>query len=877
MLEDKKYIYLFEEGSLGLKKLLGGKGASLAQMTKLKLPVPSGMTITTEVCSIYNSKGELPNFIKVRLKSYLKKIEEKMGKKFGDNKDPLLLSVRSGAVVSMPGMMDTILNLGLNDQSVKGLAQITNDNRFAYDCYRRFIAMFGEVVLKINASEFSKVLVRLKKERDIESDLDLNAKDLQVLINKYKEIIKKESGNGFPQDPMEQLIVAIEAVFSSWNNERAVVYRDAHNIDHKLGTAVNIQAMVFGNKGEDCGTGVVFTRDPSTGEDRLYGEYLLNAQGEDVVAGIRTPLSIKSLQNELPEVFEQLVEVTEILEDYYQDMQDIEFTIEEGRLYLLQTRTAKRTAQAAIKIAVDMVKEGLIDKKEALLRVKPGNIERILHQQIDPEIESEVFTKGLPASPGAAYGEVVFSADEAERLAQEGKKVILVSLDTTPEDIHGVIAAEGVLTSRGGMTSHAAVVARGMGKPCVCGSEEIKINSSEGYFVVDEIRVSKGELITISGATGEVMLGKVKMIEAQLNKEAQKLLDWADEYRDLNIRTNADNPEDAKRAVEFGVEGIGLCRTEHMFMTSDRVPLVQKLILSQNDIKRKEALNELEEMQCKDFIEIFKILTPRPVTVRLLDPPLHEFLPDMENLIREVAVLQKEEELSIKKDLLNRVRELSEVNPMLGFRGCRLGIIISDIYKMQIRAIFKAVMKLHRNGTEINPEIMIPLISHVNEFKLLKGLVKEEVDNLLREEDLDLDYKVGTMMELPRACLTADEIAQEADFFSFGSNDLTQTTYGFSRDDAESKFLQYYLQNGIMATNPFISLDENGVGRLIKEAVGLGRGVKKDLKIGICGEHGGEADSIALCHSYGLDYVSCSPYRVPVARLAAAQAKLKSS
>ncbi|GAB6138315.1 pyruvate, phosphate dikinase [Halanaerobaculum tunisiense] len=877
---DERYIYSFEEGSLDLKSLLGGKGASLGEMTSLDLPVPPGMTLTTEVCNLYYQNNEtLPNFLQEEIKERLSDLEKKTGKQFGDKDNPLLLSVRSGAVISMPGMMDTILNLGLNDQSVKGLAKKTSE-RFAYDCYRRFIQMFGDVVLKIDSYKFNNILDRLKERLDLENDLELTSENLKNLVSKYKSIIKEEAGIDFPQDPKEQLITAVEAVFGSWNNKRAIVYRDAHDIDHDLGTAVNIQTMVFGNMGDDSGTGVVFTRNPSTGKKEFYGEYLLNAQGEDVVAGIRTPSSIKSLEEKLPEVFEQLVGITKTLENHYRDMQDIEFTIEEGELYLLQTRTGKRTAKAAIKIASDMVEEGLITEEEALLRVTPENIEKVLHRQIDPEIDKDVITEGLPASPGAAAGKVVFSADEAEKLAERDEKVILVSLETTPEDINGVLASEGVLTTRGGMTSHAAVVARGMGKPCVCGCKEIKIDFENEEFLIGEQKITRGDYITIDGTTGEVILGSVKMMDSKLSPECQQILEWADEYRELNIRTNADNRKDTKKAYEFGAEGIGLCRTEHMFMASDRLSIMQELILSDSEKQKQEALAELELIQQDDFEEILTEMEGYPVTVRLLDPPLHEFLPDLIELTKEVTELkyqEKETELQEKVDLLKQVKEMNESNSMLGFRGCRLGVKIPKIYDMQVRALIKAAIKLIDNGIEPKLEIKVPLVTHVNEFKFLKERIEQLADELLEQAGVNLEYKVGTMIELPRACMTADQIAEVADFFSFGTNDLTQTTFGFSRDDAEGKFLNYYLDEGILEDNPFITLDAAGVGKLVKFATDLGKEVDEDLKVGICGEHGGEPKSIAQCQEYGLDYVSCSPYRVPVARLAAAQAKIESN
>ncbi|MCK8828066.1 pyruvate, phosphate dikinase [Natroniella acetigena] len=882
MCSEKKYIYSFEEGSLDLKPLLGGKGAGLSEMTGLGLPVPPGVTVTTEACNLYYETGEeLPQFIKEGIQDYLTELEENMDKKFGDDANPLLLSVRSGAIISMPGMMDTILNLGLNDQSVKGLAKETGDERFAYDCYRRFIQMFGEVVLKVEAYKFSRKLDDLKEEVGADNDLDLTVDHLKELIDKFKRIVKEEAEVSFPQDPMEQLITAVEAVFGSWNNKRAIIYRDAHDIDHDLGTAVNIQTMVFGNMGNDSGTGVVFTRNPSTGENKLYGEYLLNAQGEDIVAGIRTPEDIQTFKDSLPEVYEQLVEVTQILEEHYQDMQDIEFTVEKGQLYLLQTRTGKRTAKAAIKIAADMAEEGLIDREQALLRVEPEHVEKVLHRQIDPEAEIEVIAKGLPASPGAAAGKVIFSADKAEKVAENGEKVVLVSLETTPEDIHGVLAAEGVLTTRGGMTSHAAVVARGMGKPAVCGCDLIKIDFEAKEFTVGDTTVEEGERITINGGTGEVILGKVEMTEAKLSEECKRILKWADSYKELQVRTNADNGTDASKAFEFGAEGIGLCRTEHMFMAADRVPIVQRLILSESAQEKQGALAELEPIQCQDFEEIFAEMEGRPVTVRLLDPPLHEFLPNLSELVEEVTKLRvkgEQEELRKKEKLLRKVKNMDESNPMLGFRGCRLGILIPEIYEMQVRAIFKAATKLAtEEGVKTELEVMIPLVSELNEFEILREKIEKVAEQLLAEVDLELDYKIGTMIELPRACMTADQIAEKAEFFSFGTNDLTQTTFGFSRDDAEGKFLHEYLEREVIKENPFVTLDAAGVGKLVNLATESGRQVNSDLKVGICGEHGGEPKSIALCHQYELDYVSCSPYRVPVARLAAAQAKIRNS
>ncbi|AZR74851.1 pyruvate, phosphate dikinase [Anoxybacter fermentans] len=873
-----RYIYSFSEGNGSMKSLLGGKGANLAEMTNLGLPVPPGFTITTKGCLDYFKLGrKIPEQILNELPDYIRKLEENTNKGFGDINNPLLVSVRSGAAISMPGMMDTILNLGLNDKVVKGLAKVTNNERFAYDCYRRFIQMYGEVVLGVPAYLFSRHLDKVKDEVGVKNDPDLTVDVLKRLISDFKEIVWKETNTEFPEDPEEQLIGAIEAVFKSWQNRRAVIYREANGIPHDLGTAVNVQAMVFGNTGNESGTGVLFTRNPSTGENVLYGEFLKNAQGEDVVSGARTPMDIAHMKLEFPEIYEQLLEITDILEKHYCDMQDIEFTIENGRLYLLQTRTGKRTARAAIKIAVDMVKEGLITKEEALMRVEPKHLEQILHRQIDTSYSAEIIAKGLPASPGAASGIVVFDADEAEKMAEQ-HKVILVSLETTPEDIHGVIASEGVLTTRGGMTSHAAVVARGMGKPCVCGCESIKIDFEAEVFTVGKYTVKKGDLITINGGNGDVILGEAKMIEPELSEEAKQLLAWADEIRSLKVRANADNGVDAFKARSYGAEGIGLCRTEHMFMAPERVPVVQELILSETEEEQKAALDKLLPMQINDFIEIFEAMEGLPVTIRLLDPPLHEFLPGLVDLVEEVAHLEHADnpvELRNKRELLRKVKNMSESNPMLGFRGCRLGIIIPAIYEMQMKAIFTAVARLAREGKKILPEVMIPLIAKSTELKYLKERLTNIADEVLAEAGVDVEYKIGTMIELPRAALTADEIAEEAEFFSFGTNDLTQTTFGFSRDDAEGKFLHSYLELGILSENPFMSIDQNGVGKLIQMAINAGHKVRPDLKVGICGEHGGDPKSIEFFHRIGLNYVSCSPYRVPIARLAAAQAALK--
>ncbi len=872
---ETKYTYYFTEGNGLMKTVLGGKGANLAEMTGLGLPVPPGFTISTKGCLDYTECGKkIPEKILADLPLFIKKLEEATDKGFGDLANPLLVSVRSGAAISMPGMMDTILNLGLNDVVVKGLAEATENERFAYDCYRRLIQMYGEVVLEVPSYRFGRHLDRFKTEVGVINDTDLTVEHLKRLVADFKEIVLNEARIDFPQDPKEQLIGAIEAVFKSWQNKRAIVYRKANGIPHDLGTAVTIQSMVFGNTGDNSGTGVLFTRNPSTGEKVLYGEFLINAQGEDVVSGSRTPLQIALLKEEFPEINEQVLKITSILEKHYRDMQDIEFTIENGRLYLLQTRTGKRTAKAAIKIVVDMVNEGLITKEEALLRIEPTHLEQILHRQIDTSAQAEVIAKGLPASPGAACGIIVFDPDEAEKLAEQ-QKVILVSLETTPEDIHGVLVSQGVLTTRGGMTSHAAVVARGMGKPCVCGCESIRIDFENGTFTVGEYTINKGDQITINGGTGEVILGEVKMIEPELGQEAEQLLAWADEIRLLNIRANADYGSDASKARSYGAEGIGLCRTEHMFMAPERVPVVQELILGETVQEQNSALEKLLPMQTDDFIEIFDAMAGLPVTIRLLDPPLHEFLPRLVEVVEEVAHLEHENkpaELREKRSLLRKVKNMSEANPMLGLRGCRLGILIPAIYEMQVKAIFTAVVKLTKEGKKIIPEVMIPLVAKVTELKYLKERLIKIADAILDEAGLEISYKMGTMIELPRAALTADEIAKEAEFFSFGTNDLTQTTFGFSRDDAEGKFLHAYLEVGILEENPFMSIDQIGVGKLVEMGTRLGREVRPDLKVGVCGEHGGDPKSIEFFHKTGLNYVSCSPYRVPIARLAAAHA-----
>jgi len=878
-MSSKKYVYLFGEGRADMKDLLGGKGANLAEMTNIGLTVPPGLIITTEACNeFYVNERQFPPGMEEQVRDKMQDLEEKTGKKFGDPENPLLVSVRSGAPISMPGMMDTVLNLGLNDDTVQGLATASGDERFAMDCYRRFLNMFGDVVLGIEHRKFERFLEDKKDQCGVKYDNQLTAEDWKDVIKNYKQLIEKETGKPFPQDPMDQLFKAIYAVFNSWNTDRAVVYRKVNKIPDDLGTAVNVQTMVFGNLGNDCGTGVAFTRNPSTGENKLYGEYLINAQGEDVVAGIRTPQPIATMKNELPDVYEQFVKTCNLLENHYRNMQDIEFTIERGKLYILQTRTGKRTAQAALKIAVDMVNEGLITKEEAVNRVEPSHLDHLLHRRIDPDANLEVIAKGLPASPGAAGGLITFDADEAEKLGQEGNKVILVRTETTPDDIHGIVAAQGVLTSRGGMTSHAAVVARGMGKPCVCGCEALRIDYEAEQFLVGDRVFNKGDLISIDGSTGQVIIGDVPMLDPELSPEFQQLLEWADQIRQLGVRANADTPVDAAKAREFGAEGIGLCRTEHMFMAQDRLPIVQEMILAESVEKRREALDKLLPVQEEDFYGILKAMEGLPVTIRLLDPPLHEFLPNAEDLLVEITELRitgsDPAKLKEKQELLKQVRQLTEFNPMLGHRGCRLGISFPEVYAMQARAIFQATARLVQEGVEVIPEVEIPLVGEINELKILREMVDAIAKEVAIETGAKFEYTVGTMIEVPRAALMAAEIAGEAEFFSFGTNDLTQTTFGFSRDDAEGKFLHEYIDRKILKDNPFVVLDRSGVGRLMKMTVEESRRVKPDMLIGICGEHGGEPSSIEFCHQIGLNYVSCSPFRVPIARLAAAQAKV---
>jgi pyruvate,orthophosphate dikinase len=856
-----RFVYGFDEPAEGGRELLGGKGVGLAEMTQLGVPVPAGFTITTDACRAYMRNGQqLPDGLAPEIDEHLHALERKTGKRFGDSSDPLLVSVRSGAAISMPGMMDTILNLGLNDKAVEGLAGATDNPRFAYDSYRRLIQMYGEVVEGIDAHRFESALTDLKADRGVQQDVELDANDLRELVGTYKGIYEEETGSPFPQDAREQLGRAVRAVFESWDTPRAQVYRRAHRIPDDLGTAVNVVQMVFGNKGAGSGTGVAFTRDPSTGESGLFGEFLTDAQGEDVVAGIRTPEPIEAMRELLPEAFDQLLQTMQRLEENYRDMQDIEFTVEDGRLYLLQTRSAKRTAAAALKAAVTMREEGLISREEAVARIDPGQLDQLLHPRIDPGAELEVAARGLNASPGAASGKVVLDADLAEERGLAGESVILVRWETTPDDIHGLIQASGILTAHGGMTSHAAVVARGMGKPCVAGCEGLSIDLEARTVTVGGQQLSEGDMLTIDGGTGEVIVGEVPLVPPQINEDFETILGWADEVRRLKVRANADTPEDAAKAREFGAEGIGLCRTEHMFMAEDRLPLVREMILASGEDERRTALDKLLPHQQSDFEGIFVAMAGLPVTIRLLDPPLHEFLPPLEEA--------KDERMR------ERIKALQETNPMLGTRGCRLGLLWPEIYEMQVRAIVRAAVAVEeRTGNAPLVEIMHPLVGFAEELHRLRAITVATAN----EESRAVEYIVGTMIELPRACIRADEIAEYADFFSFGTNDLTQTTLGLSRDDAEGKFLSRYLEDGVIQRNPFETLDQSGVGDLMRIAVERGRGVKPEIKLGICGEHGGEPESVAFCHRLGLDYVSCSPYRVPLARLAAAQAALSES
>jgi pyruvate,orthophosphate dikinase len=870
----KKYIYDFHEGDAGMKTLLGGKGANLAQMSKIGLPVPPGFIITTDACKAYWTQGEnLLDEIWPDVKAAVGRVESAAGKKLGSPENPLLVSVRSGAPVSMPGMMDTILNLGLNDDTVEVLARVSGDARFAYDSYRRFIQMFSDVVLGVSVDLFEEKLRALRGALGVEFDYQIPADSLKKLIADYKTIVKN-AGAEFPQDPEKQLRLAIDAVFRSWNTPRANTYRKIHGISGDLGTAVNILSMVFGNLGDDCGTGVCFTRNPSTGENKLYGEYLMNAQGEDVVAGIRTPSPIAELEKVMPEVYREFARIANLLETHYKDMQDIEFTVERGKLHILQTRGGKRTAAAAVRIAMDMYREKLIDSRAAVERVAPDQVEQLLHPQIDPSAKYEILAKGLPASPGAAVGRVVFDADEAAA-ADKDNPVILVRPETTPDDIHGLFAAKGVLTSHGGMTSHAAVVARGMGKPCVSGAESVKINLDAQKFTVGDVTVRKGDFISLDGTRGAVILGKMALVEPDFSEDFSTLLDMADKEAKLEVWANADTPKDARRAREFGAVGIGLCRTEHMFMAADRLPSMQKMVIASTKEERVAALSQLESMQRDDFMGIFEAMDGYPVTIRLLDPPLHEFLPKIPEFEKELASIDPDSpRAQIIKAEMARAYELHEANPMLGFRGCRLGIVYPEIYEMQIRAIVTAACEVASKGVRVIPEIMMPLIGVREEIKRLKEMAVSIADEIIKRENVKLSYEVGTMIEVPRAAMVAGEIAEFAEFFSFGTNDLTQTTFGYSRDDAENKFLGVYVEENVLEHNPFHVLDRAGVGGLMRIAVERGRAARSNIKLGICGEHGGNPSSVAFCHSLGLNYVSCSPFRVPVARLSAAHAAI---
>jgi pyruvate,orthophosphate dikinase len=870
----KKYVYNFKEGKAAMKDLLGGKGANLAEMTNIGLPVPPGFTITTEACNEYYNKGEkLWSELIDEILEKLKELENTTGKTFGGGSNPLLVSVRSGAKFSMPGMMDTILNLGLNDEVVKTVRDATDNERFAMDSYRRFIQMFSDVVMEIPKSKFERVLDEIKEQKGAKFDTDLTASDLKEVVEKFKSIYKEEKGEEFPQNPKDQLLLAVTAVFRSWNNERAIIYRSMNNIPGNLGTAVNVQSMVFGNMGNDCGTGVAFTRNPATGEKKIFGEFLMNAQGEDVVAGIRTPQSIEKLSEINQEVYDQFISVANLLENHYKDMQDIEFTIEKGKLFMLQTRNGKRTAAAALRIAVELVEEGKITKEEAVLRVEPVQLDQLLHPNFDTAALKNAVSiaKGLPASPGAASGKIYFTAADAVEASKNGEKAILVRLETSPEDIEGMAMAQGILTARGGMTSHAAVVARGMGKCCVAGCESIKVSEELKQFTANGKVYKEGDFISLNGSTGQVYEGVIPTKEPEMSGHFATLMSWADDVRRLKVRTNADTPKDARQAVKFGAEGIGLCRTEHMFFSEDRIAAVREMIISETVEQRKVALAKLLPMQREDFIGIFEAMEDRPVTIRLLDPPLHEFLPQEDEDIQELAKTMGVEPEKLKA----RVEALHEFNPMLGHRGCRLAVSYPELAEMQTRAIIEAAIEVKKNkGIDVHPEIMIPLVGELEELKYIEKVVRQTADKVIADSGIKLEYLYGTMIEVPRGAVTADEIAQTAEFFSFGTNDLTQMTYGFSRDDA-GKFIDEYMRKGIFDQDPFQTLDQNGVGVLVKMAVELGRKTRPDIKLGICGEHGGDPASVEFCHNVGLDYVSCSPFRVPIARLAAAQAIIK--
>lgn len=871
---EKKYVYLFSEGNASMKNLLGGKGANLAEMTTLGIPVPTGFTVTTEACNKYYEDGKtISSEVMEQIYASIKELEKVAGKEFGSEEDPLLVSVRSGARVSMPGMMDTILNLGLNDSAVEVVANKTNNPRFAYDSYRRFIQMFSDVVMGIEKRLFEDKLDAMKEARGVKLDTDLNADDLKELVAQFKELYKKEKGEEFPQDPKVQLIESITAVFRSWDNPRAIVYRRLNDIPGDWGTAVNVQQMVFGNKGETSGTGVIFSRNPATGENKIYGEYLMNAQGEDVVAGIRTPQPISQLEEQDPVIYKQLTDIIATLEAHYKDMQDMEITIEEGKLYFLQTRNGKRTAQAALKIAVDLVEDGTLTKEEAILKVEPKQLDTLLHPAFDVEElkKANVVAKGLPASPGAACGKIAFTADESKERAEKGEKVVLVRLETSPEDIEGMIAAEGILTVRGGMTSHAAVVARGMGTCCVAGCGEIKVDEKAKTVTIEDKTYGVDDYISIDGSTGNIYAEAVKTVSPEITGHFATFMGWADEIRKLKVRTNADTPRDTIQAVEFGAEGIGLCRTEHMFFAEDRIMAVREMIVAKNEEQRRKALDKILPMQRQDFTEIYKALEGMPATIRFLDPPLHEFVPHSDE---EIAELAKEMGLTFE-ELKATVEDLHEFNPMMGHRGCRLAVSYPEIAEMQTRAVIEAALDVKaKKGYDIVPEIMIPLVGEIKELKYVKDVVVKTAEAVMEERGTKIEYHVGTMIEIPRAALTADEIAKEADFFSFGTNDLTQMTFGFSRDDA-AKFLGSYYDKKIYEQDPFAKLDQTGVGQLVKIAAEKGRATRPDIKLGICGEHGGDPSSVEFCHNVGLNYVSCSPFRVPLARLAAAQAQVK--
>ena len=873
-MENKKYVYLFSESSETMKNLLGGKGANLSGMTRLGIPVPQGFTVTTEACNKYYADGkQITEEVIKQIEEAMVELEKISNKEFGSKTNPLLVSVRSGARASMPGMMDTILNLGLNDETVEVMARLTGNTRFAYDSYRRFIQMFSDVVMGVEKRLFESLLEEMKESKGVKYDTELDAEDLKKLVGQFKALYKKEKGEEFPSDPKIQLIDSVTAVFRSWDNPRAIVYRRLNDIPGSWGTAVNVQEMVFGNKGESSGTGVAFSRNPSTGEKKIFAEYLMNAQGEDVVAGIRTPEDISTLEKKNPEVYKEFIDIVNKLENHYKDMQDMEFTIEDGKLYFLQTRNGKRTAQAALKIAVELVEEGVLTKEQALLKVEPKQLDTLLHPAFDSEEmkKVQVITKGLPASPGAACGKVCFTAEEAKERHEKGEKVVLVRLETSPEDIEGMIAAEGILTVRGGMTSHAAVVARGMGTCCVAGCGDIKVNEVEGFFEASGKKYTGNDYISIDGSTGNVYGEAIKTVDPEISGYFGIFMGWADDIRSLKVRTNADTPKDAEKAVRFGAEGIGLCRTEHMFFAEDRIAAMREMIVAKNEEQRRKALDKLLPMQREDFIGLYEAMEYRPVTIRFLDPPLHEFLPhdhkDIEDLAKEMGLSFEE--------LKSTVESLHEFNPMMGHRGCRLAVSYPEIAEMQTRAVIEAAIAVkEKNGYDVVPEIMIPLVGEVKELKYVKDIVVNTAKQVMEEKGVSLEYKVGTMIEIPRAALLADEIAKEAEFFSFGTNDLTQMTFGFSRDDA-GNFLKHYYDKKIYESDPFAKLDQNGVGKLVKMASDLGKSVRTDIKLGICGEHGGDPSSVEFCHSVGLSYVSCSPFRVPLARLAAAQAQVK--